>query len=274
MVFELLINPKKAEGKPWELFFLGFAYSVLGLIIGYIIFRSYVSLVMVVLAVIASVPFMHSLISREERRDVVIEDEKKVLKAHMKSVEMFAFLFLGFLVGYVVSYVLLPSEVAVKTFSTQINTIMAVKGAAAGNFFSSMNMLSVIFFNNVKILFFCILFSFFYGAGAIFILTWNASVMAAAIGSFISNGLKHAHALQVTASGFMRYLLHGLPEIIAYFVGALAGGIISIAIIRHEFRGEKFNRIMKDALDLIFIAIALLLVAGLIEVFLTPLLFR
>ncbi|RLE42103.1 hypothetical protein DRJ19_04735, partial [Candidatus Woesearchaeota archaeon] len=74
MVFELLINPKKAEGKPWELFFLGFAYSILGLIIGYIIFRSYVSLVMVVLAVIASVPFMHSLISREEQKDLAIGD--------------------------------------------------------------------------------------------------------------------------------------------------------------------------------------------------------
>ncbi|RLE44559.1 hypothetical protein DRJ16_02085 [Candidatus Woesearchaeota archaeon] len=273
MVFELLINPKKAEGKPWELFFLGFAYSILGLIIGYIIFRSYVSLVMVVLAVIASVPFMHSLISREEQKDLAIGDEKKVLKAHMKSVEMFAFLFLGFLVGYVVSYVLLPGEVAAKIFSTQINTIMAVRSAATGNFFSSMNMLSAIFFNNIKILLFCILFSFFYGAGAIFILTWNASVMAAAIGGFISNELRHANVFQVTVNGFMKYLSHGLPEIIAYFIGALAGGIIGIAMIKHEFRSKEFNKIMKDALNLIFIAVTLLLVASLIEVFITPLLF-
>jgi len=273
MVFELLLNPKKAEGKPWELFFLGFAYSIMGAVLGYFIFRSYASLIMVVLAVIASVPFMHNLISREEEKGVKIEDERRLLKAHAKSIELFAFLFLGFLVGYVICFVALPLSLSSRMFEAQINTIMAVRAIAAGNFFAKLSTLSVIFFNNLKILFFCVLFSFFYGAGAIFILTWNASVMAAAIGSFISSGLRSGSLLQVTAVGFMRYLLHGLPEIVAYFVGALAGGIISVAIIKHEFRGKKFNLVLRDAIDLIFISIGILVLSGLIEVYVTPLLF-
>ena len=50
---------------------------------------------------------------------------------------------------------------------------------------SKLVLASEIFINNMGVLFLCIIFSFLYGAGAIFILTWNASVIAAAIGSFI-----------------------------------------------------------------------------------------
>jgi len=33
-------------------------------------------------------------------------------------------------------------------------------------------------------------------------------------------------------------MIHGIPEIVAYFIGALAGGIISVAIIRKDLRGD------------------------------------
>ena len=46
-----------------------------------------------------------------------------------------------------------------------------------------------IFFNNLKVLIFCIGFAFVYGVGAIFILVWNASVIGTAIGSFIRSEL-------------------------------------------------------------------------------------
>ena len=70
-----------------------------------------------------------------------------------------------------------------------------------------------------------------------------------------------------------RYMIHGLPEIAAYFIGTLAGGIIGISIIRKEFRTEKFWNIMHDSLLLIISAIVILLIGALIEVFITPNLF-
>ena len=65
-------------------------------------------------------------------------------------------------------------------------------------------------------------------------------------------------------------MTHGFFEILAYFIGGLAGGIISVAIINHDVRSPKFRIILKDSFDLILIAIAILIIAAFIEVFITP----
>ena len=79
--------------------------------------------------------------------------------------------------------------------------------------------------------------------------------------------------LIIVSLGLIRYLLHGIPEILAYFTAGLAGGIISIAIVRHDLTKPKFKHIMLDSLDLIFGSLVLLFLAALIEVFVTPLFF-
>ena len=68
-------------------------------------------------------------------------------------------------------------------------------------------------------------------------------------------------------------MIHGGIEIGSYFVGALAGGIISVAVIKHDVRSEKFWIILQDSLNLIILAVILLFIAALIEVFITPALF-
>ncbi|MBT6956165.1 stage II sporulation protein M, partial [archaeon] len=106
-----------------------------------------------------------------------------------------------------------------------------------------------------------------FGAGAIFILVWNASVIAAAIGIFAKSSLANLPI------GLLRYMIHGIPEISAYFVGALAGGIISVAVIRKDLRGERMWRILQDSLILIILAIVILFVSALVEVYVTPMFF-
>ncbi|MBW2980812.1 stage II sporulation protein M [Candidatus Woesearchaeota archaeon] len=275
MVLELLINPKKVQGKPWEMFFIGFVYSFIAVFLSMWIFKGYASIVMVTLTVVASVPFVHRVIELEEKKDIAIKKERNLLKEHGKAISIFMFLFLGFVASFCLLYLILPGETIQNVFSAQIETIISVNpNSPVGNFIASFNALSAIFFNNLKILFFCIAFSFFYGAGAIFILTWNASVMATAIGSFIKNNLLGvagaAGYLHVTSLGLLQYLIHGIPEIVAYFIGGLASGIISFAVINHDFMGKKFKHILLDASDLILIAIVILVIAALLEVFLVP----
>ena len=140
-----------------------------------------------------------------------------------------------------------------------------------------------IFSHNMSVLFFCVFFAFFYGAGAIFILAWNASVIGAAIGNFIRRGLADiltkmgflsiGSYLQVFSLSLLRYMTHGIFEILAYFIAGLAGGIISVAVIRHDFASKDFNHIIADSLDLLIIAIIVLFVAALVEVYITPLMF-
>jgi len=117
------------------------------------------------------------------------------------------------------------------------------------------------------VLIFTLVFSLIFGAGVIFILAWNASVIGAAIGIFTNSSLK---ALPL---GLLRYMIHGLPEIAAYFLVALAGGLVSIAVIKHESGTDKFWGVLQDSLNLIILAIVVLFLAALMEVFVTPLLF-
>ena len=116
-------------------------------------------------------------------------------------------------------------------------------------------------------LIFTIIFSIIFGAGGIFILAWNATVISAAVVIFSNSSLIK---LPISIS---RYLIHGIPEIAAYFIGTLAGGIIGISIIKKEYKTEKFWNILHDSLLMIIIAIVILVFAALIEVFITPLLF-
>lgn len=175
-----------------------------------------------------------------------------------------------------------------KIFSIQIDTINNINDHITGNAIkdsspSNIDRFSNIFFNNMKVLTFCILFSFLYGAGAIFILAWNASVIGTGIGNYIRTNIaqmaqlvgmeKVAGYMNVISVGLLKYVIHGIPEILAYFLAALAGGIISIGVIRHDFKGRKFEHVLLDATDLVLLSIAVLFIAAILEVWITPLIF-
>jgi len=272
MVLESLINPQKVNGKRWEMFFIGIIYSLIGAFLGFWVFKSHVSLVMVSFTAIVSVPFIHKSIELEDARN----KRKKELfrfKQHSKLISMFTFLFLGFVVTFVMLFVLLPETYVGQMFDSQIDTINNVKNVTTGSFSNYLGSFSTIIINNLQVLFFCIIFSFFYGAGAIFILSWNASVMGAAIGGVIRQGLSIGSGLHLIPIGFLSYFMHGIPEIVAYLVAGLAGGIVSVAIIKDQFMSNAFKKSCFDSLLLVLVAVGVLIFAALIEIFISPMLF-
>ncbi len=284
MVLETIISPLKAENKPWKMFFLGIIYSTIALFLSTWVFSGYAGLVMVFLTVLAALPVIHATIRLEEKKDHKDSGELFLLKEHWKALSFFMFLFLGFVVSFSFWYMVLPNTMVADIFSAQMDTIRAVNSIGAdGNFTSTSSFFWQILLNNVKVLFFTVLFSLFYGAGAVFILAWNASVVGAAAGNFargtihtiaVDSGLATAGNYFATYSlGLLRYMTHGAFEILAYFMAALAGGIISIAIVRHGFGSKNFRRVAADSVDLIALSLAVLFLAAVIEVFITPLLF-
>ena len=283
MVLEALINPIKAEKKPWEMFFIGFIYSSIALFLSLWIFEKHSSLVMVFLTVLVCTPLVYSTLKLEEKKDLEIEKEGKLLKQHGKAIAFLIFLFLGICVSFSVWYVFLPVNTVQTTFQIQQQTITDINSQITAEAIGKSTLFSKIFMNNLKVLSFCILFSFIYGLGAIFILTWNASVIGAAIGNFIRSNIsqittttgfpKIASYFQIFSLGLLRYSIHGVPEIIAYFTAGLAGGIISIAVINHDFRTKNFQKIVLDSADLLLISVIVLFIAAFLEVYLTPVLF-
>lgn len=283
MALESIINPAKAAQHPSRMLFIGFLYTSVALFLSTWIFRSHASLIMVFLTVIASIPFMYKTLKMEEKADIKLKKEGKILKEHARVLKALLYLFVGYVLAFSLWFIILPSGMVQSLFSAQLETISAINNQISGNAISSSSILMQIFFNNLKVMLFCLFFSFFYGAGAVFILTWNASVIGAAIGSFVKEKLAALalsagavnifHYFQFLSLGLFRYALHGIPEIAAYFIAGLAGGIISVAMVNRDLNSNKFNIILKDALELSLIAILILVIAAFLEVYLTPLFF-
>ena len=274
MVLEALINPFTAEKKPWEMIIIGFIYNTIAILLSLWVFPTHASLLMVFLTSIACIPLIHQTIKMEESYDLKVKKEVLLLKEHWRVLLFLMCMFLGVIISVVFWYLflpylstiipnLIPKTLHQNLFSIQHQTITSINQRVTGQIISS-NLFFNILINNLKVLVFCLLFAFIYGFGAIFILTWNASIIGVAIGKALSSGF---------TTTFLRYFIHGPFEIAAYFVMGLAGGIISIAVIRHDFGTKKFTHVLSDSVDLIIISIILLVIAALIEVFITPILF-
>ncbi len=282
-MLEVLINPKKAERHPWEMFFIGMFYASLSILLVEWIFAQdavlskYAGILVVTFTVMFSMPFVYYTLKLEESKITPKRGSIALLQEHRKAISVFMWLFLGFVVALSVWYVILDSP---HNFRAQIETFCLINrptnfnecvqqygvsgvSATTGNI-TAKERFFLIFANNIYVLIFTLIFSLIFGAGVIFILAWNASVIAAAIGIFANNKLSSI------PFGLARYMLHGIPEIASYFIVALAGGLISVAVIRHEAGTEKFWEVLQDSLNLIIAAVVVLFVAAILEVFVTP----
>lgn len=285
-MIESIFNPKKLERGPWKMFFVGLVFASLSMILVHWFFSSDPDLskasgMMVVLfAIMFTLPYMYFIIKREEKEDETVEGFWEVWNAHKDALYAFMWLFLGFIVAFSFWHILLENpnllNFQLQTYC-RINNPTGVEACVAqylpgtsevlGAAVKEVRLLSIIE-NNIYVMIFTIIFSLIFGAGAIFILLWNASVIAAAIGVFTKYNLVDIPL------GVGRYMIHGLPEIGAYFVAALAGGMFGVGALRHGMRSRKFLRVLENSIILLFIAIILIILAALIEVYFTPVLFR
>jgi uncharacterized membrane protein SpoIIM required for sporulation len=287
-MLEMLINPGKAERRPWEMFFVGMFYaSVSVLLVNWIFNKDPVlsknsGILVVTFTVMFSVPFVYYVFRLEEKRAAQVgRSAMQLIKDHRLALWAFLWLFVGFVVGFSFWYILLPttesSAAQVETYCTinrpaNVDECVAQYGAGKDvsltPFITNKERFFLIFANNIYVLIFTLIFSLLFGAGVIFILAWNASVIAAAISIFTQSNLGSLPL------AMFRYLVHGIPEIASYFISALAGGIISLAIIRRETGTDKFWKVLQDSLNLIILSVVILFIAALLEVFITPLFFN
>lgn len=282
MVLEAITNPAIATKRPWIQIIIGFVFATAALFLSLWIFEEYASLVMVFLTVMAALPLFYATMKREEAKDTTMIGERTLLKEHAHALRYLFYTFLGFSIAYTLWYILLPSGMSASLFKVQTQTIANLNQHVTGHT-AKISLLNKIFLNNVKVMIFCVLFAFVYGSGALFILSWNASVIGAAAGNFIRTHVaSYAEATGLSKIGVyfhgaslsvLRYSLHGVPEILAYFVAGMAGGILSVAVIRKEYRTKQFEKILLDASDLILISVFILFIASLLEVFITPVFF-
>jgi uncharacterized membrane protein SpoIIM required for sporulation len=286
-MLESMINPKRVEKGPWKMFFIGIMYASLSILLVYWFFNKdavlsqYSGMIVVTFCVMFSLPFMYFIIKQEEKQDEQIEGLLGMWKVHRDAIYAFIWLFLGFIVAFSFWYIILQNSTL---FNAQIETYCMINSpggiencvakydfpqqiSSTGAATSEIRFLSIIQ-NNIYVMIFTLIFSLIFGAGAIFILAWNASVISAAISIFTK------YQINQIPLGIARYMIHGFPEITAYFITALAGGIFGIGIVRNGIKSPKFFRVIENVIILLFIAIIILIIAAVIEVYFTPILFK
>lgn len=259
---KIFLNPRISERNPILIALLGFFYASLSLLLSIWLFPDYASMVMVFLSTISCLYVVQKAIIIEEKIDQREIEEKSLLKAHSRVIVLFLFLFLGFLAAFVLWTITLPHAMSALAFNAQTVTVHEIQTlAGTGSAITQSEPIVIILENNLRVLVISILFAFFYGAGAVFILAWNASVMGFVIGNLARN----AFGLSALPIIFTKYFLHGIFEMGAYFIGALAGGILFIALIKGDLNGRSMRRTLFDIFVMLLISVALLIVAALIE---------
>src|SRR6056297_808030 len=285
-MLESMINPKRMEKGPWKMLFIGLLYGSLSLLLVHWFFSPDPALgdasgIMVVLfCIMFTLPFMFFITKTEEKEDEEVEGLMHVWKAHKDAIYALMWLFVGFIIAFSFWNIVLQDanllnfqletycsinspgnvEGCVQQYSPAGKSAESLATGAASNGGRFLSILE----NNIYVMIFTLIFSLIFGAGAIFVLIWNATVIASAIGVFTN------YKISQIPLGILRYMVHGLPEISAYFITAMAGGILGIGVMRHGIQDKRFYHILENVVILLFISIIILIISGLMEVYLTP----
>ena len=158
----------------------------------------------------------------------------------------------------------LPSLATNFIFENQINVLY---GKAAGGAAFNAGLYKSLLINNVSVLILCFIAAFVIGDGAIFLITWNASVW----GTIFGNLAKTA-ALSTDKSPIIYFFIvlvivfpHMILEAFSYITSASAGGVISKGLLKEKFFSKNFRDIMKNATILFIFSIIILLIAVFVE---------
>ena len=286
------ISVSKARKNPLYLTLFTFLITTAGIWLSYYVFPESASILSLAFVTMAFAPFIHRLFIVETSQEEETPGwSASFLVRHFDLIEIYGVIFAGIIIAYVFWFAMLPSSDCNNewncwfpereaVFSEQEKVYKAITGVSAtakasisgtGRAVGELECKTAggssiegctifIFTNNSIVLVLAILFSFIYGAGAVFLVGWNASVIGTFIGVEVVE--KHIFAGIGRAAG---YLPHGIWEIGGYFVGATAGGIITAALARKHYTEKQFEIIAKDALLLIFIAYAALLIGAVVE---------
>jgi hypothetical protein len=287
-MLESILSPRKAERSPWDMIILGFVVSSIAIWVGHY-FTEFIpadpSMLALAITVMVLSPLVYRILIIEEEKD-----EKSLSNnpfgfalRHWDVITVYAFLFVGLLASFSFWYMMLPQSPGImpssgEMFGMQESAIPGVQQSISGQATGAsvagpdpMTKFSRITLNNFKIMVFCFLASFMFGAGGLWLLTWNASVWGVHIGVMTNTTFGHLDAFSAYCAGFPYYslalALWAIPEGLAYVIAAIAGGIVSVAVSRHHFKSEKFWLTVFDASFLLLIAFFLVVLGAYVEHF-------
>jgi len=275
MVLESFVTATKVEKYPVIVFVVGFIITIAASLITLFAFpRQYVSILSIAFIVIPLVPLIHNLFLRVEKREELSLERSYAgfMRRHGYLIRFYIWLFLGIVVGFAFMYVSTHNIVGKDLFTYQeevLASITTIRSSLVGKVLceSTQCVFTEIFKNNTKVLLSALLFSFVYGAGALFLITWNASLVGVLLGREIFEKLGSG-ILFAVYGGFLRFLTilpHGIFEVVAYFIAAVSGTLFSAMITHRKANSEAAKMFFIDGFILFLFAFVFLLIGAFIE---------
>ncbi|MFH0971871.1 MAG: stage II sporulation protein M [Candidatus Micrarchaeota archaeon] len=282
MVIESLIGPRTAERNPSEIIVLAFIFVSMAVgIVDFLKIEPYGAMLLM-FTLIPAIPFVLNLFKLEEEE---LEHEtvlhSRTIRRHFSVLLVLLAFFMGLTIGFTFWYLFLDgtdADRSAKFFEPQLTELSRINELGAqlsGNMLGPLlsgttgPVFNFIFFQNLRVLALVVLGSLIYGAGSVFILIWNASVIGIFLGNVARKFVLHeAPAFSLIPGlsyGILGLIPHGTFELASYSIGALAGGILSFAITRKVVDTVEFKPILADVLKLVAISIVFLFVGALIE---------
>jgi len=262
MVLEQFLESPHVKRHAYFILFLSLIYVFIAYGIAYLFFKESMSLVAVFTLTIILIPSLHHIISLEEQ----IERKnglRHFFRNHATIFKVYFAAFLGILIGFVMIGALFDS---VDIYAYQIDFLTgqssigagAISKFASGSYVPSFADVIGLFSQNLGVMLIAFALSVFYGAGAVFLVVFNASLFSAFLFSFINSTSKTIASIS---------FIHFIPEISGFLLAAIAGAILSAAIINESFSSPYFKNVMKNTCIMLVFSIALVFMGVILEIY-------
>jgi len=265
MVFEQFLQSDKLRKHAYNILALGIFYVIVAYISSIYFFRDDISVAMLFTVTLLLVPSIYVILDGEEK----IESKagtKNFFENHKDIFKTYLFLILGIFFAYI----LVSNFAEVSIFDYQLGflenrgdlTAEVVSEFKESDYTPGVVDFGALISHNLAVIIIAFILSIFYGAGGLFLIVLNASVFAAFI-TFVIKQVGNAFQL------ISIFLIHLIPEMAGFLIAAIAGGVVSRAIMSEKFGSDGFRNVMKDALILLLISASLIVIAAFLELFVT-----
>jgi len=273
MVVEKLFQNKWIERRSAYSLFIGVILTLLAFGISFFLFRSvknFIGISTVLFTVIISVPLVNKLLSFEEKVELT---KANFFRKHEAIIDFYVYFFIGVFIVLFEIAIISPNLVfsqenlygATEVKIEKVNSRLPRPPAKAGT--EGKEIISI-FKNNFYVMLLALGLSLFYGSGALFLIILNASIFASALAKVVHSTIPHLgflFTLGFLACNLGIMFFHMIPEVLAYLLAAIAGGVVSQAILTESIKSENFKIILKDSAILIGIATIVLYISAIIE---------
>jgi len=255
-VIEYLLADRRHIFSPLIFFAAGVFYVFLSALVALALFPSQASVAHILLATVAVSPILFRAVVTGAQ--VLDENPNLVLVVQSWLAVLYFSYMLGALLGFQLSYFLLPEKERIILMEEQLREIQIIEGVRISltGMATKESAFWYILENNLRVYVISIFLSFFYGTGGMLLLNWNASIIAALFFKKLVEGTPEE------ALSLLSIIPHGFFEFLGYFTGGITGILIGVAIIQEGWN----RRLLRDVLILVALGFLFIVLGAAIEV--------